>query len=136
MSEKTKESQVKQTVGDNIKDVKGDVIFERVTQVGYQTIIQGEVFFEELSLEQFESKEFLKDFNLENFKTSNLLKGLFRQITNQHIVFLAKDRKIKKSNLARIIAYLIGKHKKSLIKESVRNSNLGLSLQSELPKSE
>lgn len=136
MAEKTKEPQVKQTVGDNIKDVKGDVIFERVTQIGYQTIIQGEVSFEELSLEQFESKEFLKDFNLENFKTSNLLKDLFGQVTDQHIVFLAKDRKIKKSNLARIIAYLIGKYRKSLIKESVRNSNLGLSLQSELHKSE
>ena len=137
MAEKTKQPQVKQTIGDNIKNVEGNIIFERVTQIGNQTtVIQGEVYFEEVSLDHFVSEEFFKDFNLENFKASDLLRDLFRQVTDQHIVFLAKDRKIKKANLARLIAYLIGKNKEILIKESVRNSNIGLNLQSELHKSE
>lgn len=96
MTEETNEPKVKQTIGDNIKDIKGDVIFERVSQVGHQTIIQGEISFAEISLEKFESKEFLRDFSSESFKSSDLLKDLFRQVYSQHIVFLAKDRKIKK----------------------------------------
>lgn len=101
-----------------------------------QTVIQGENFFEEFSFEEFESKDFLKDFNFEKFKNSNSFNDIAGQLASHHMIFLAKDRQVRKFNLSYLISYLLSKEEGYLVKGVSRSSDYELSLQWKLHKSE
>jgi len=120
---------ITQTIGQSLK-VKGDVSFENITQIGHQTVIQGEIFFEEISVEKFNPKD---------FDSPRIAMDMAVQIETQKILIIEGDRRVRKADLARHIAYLIkNKNQKQEIhiKESIRNLNLGLNLQHELQKAE
>jgi len=120
-----------QTIGDNIS-TNGDISFENITQIGHQTIIQGEFFFEEVSVNQ-------SNFHGINIQNQTWLVDLVNKIERKKVVVLEGDRNVRKPDITRYIAYRILQkyiNKKISVKESIRDLNIGLNLQYELRRVE
>ncbi|MBP0027029.1 hypothetical protein [Roseofilum sp. Guam] len=88
-----------QTIGDNIT-ANGDISLENITQIGHQTIIQGEVFFEEVSVNP-------SNFQGINVENPTWLVNLVNKIERKKVVVLEGDRNVRKPDIARYIAYRI-----------------------------
>jgi hypothetical protein len=122
-----------QSIGSNISNVQGSVFFEKINQIGSQTIIQGESTFEEIEFGEFKKSLPLEEQEISQLKSNKLVKDLCIEISKHHILFIAKDRKVRKANLARTVAYF-SEGNKSFVRESTQSQNLGLSLQRAIRK--
>lgn len=107
-----------QTVGQNIK-AEGDVTFENVTQIGQQTIVQSEVFFEEISVDGFSA---------DYFPSPTFIGEILTLLNSQKLILLEGDLRIRKSDLARHISCFIKKQNLAEVKESIISKNSGLNL--------
>jgi hypothetical protein len=118
---------IAQTIGKRIK-AAGNVSFENITQIANQTVIKGELFFDEISVDQFY-------FN----QIPEVIKNLAARLNQQRLLVITGDKRVRKGDLAKSIIHFIKTNhpsQVSAVKESVRNFNLGLNIQCEIRKSE
>ncbi|MDV3351284.1 hypothetical protein QGP82_21450 [Leptothoe sp. LEGE 181152] len=127
--EKTEDSFV---VGQNIR-AEGDVIFENITRtsIEHQTVIKGEVSFEEVSVDKYSSKD---------FESPESVKKLVTWLETQRVLIISGDRKVKKPDLASHIASLLKERKSQkesvVVKKSIQSLNVAINLQREFFNSE
>jgi hypothetical protein len=128
-----KSTEVIQSIGESIHDVQGDVIFEKINQIANQTIIQGEISFEEIELQEFKKSLPIEEQEISQLASNNFLKKVSAEISDQHLLFIGKDRKVRKTNVARAVVYL-SEGDKVYVRESTQAQNSGLALQKSLRK--
>lgn len=112
----------------NIERVQGNVSFEQFSTIGHQTIIQGEVLFEETSL------DYLDDLNNDESVIPDVVNEIVRIFAAKRVLVLEREARVRTSEISRYAAYLL-KQKLAdsiTVKEYFGDANVGLALKREL----
>lgn len=121
--------------GTQVGSISGDLNLRDINNIAgdfNNVIIQKEVAFEELSLEDLEFK---------NFHISSYIKSLQAKLESQRLIVLTGTRKIKKTKVAQYLAYFVRKEKTQnnsqtfVVQEALNTLAIGSRLKAELQRS-